>query len=235
MTQVDLSYGASANDPVYHYHSNYDSYHWMTTFGDPGWAIHVAAGQFLGVLALNMVERPLIPLNVATYATSLATYTQTLQAAVQASGLNLDLTLLNTAVTGFATIANKFMPYATGLSADDATLKAINTRLKTFGRGFLDSDGLPGRTFYKHSTPHPPHFRWYEILTKNLIVIYAPGVDTGYIGTTFPGITEAVNDGDLATAQEFVVKVSNAIWQATAILAVGSWKGASSDYSALAF
>lgn len=150
--QVDLSYGASANDPVYHYHSNYDSYHWMTTFGDPGWAKHVAAGQFLGVLALNMVERPLIPLNVATYATSLATYTQTLQTAVTASGLNLDLTLLNTAVTGFATIANKFMPYATGLSADDATLKAINTRLKTFGRGFLNQDGLPGRAFYKHST-----------------------------------------------------------------------------------
>lgn len=68
-----------------------------------------------------------------------------------------------------------------------------------------------------------------------MIVIYAPGVDTGYIGTTFPGITEAVTDGDLATAQAFVVKVSNAIWQATAILAVGSWKGDSSDYSALAF
>lgn len=173
MIQVDLSYGPSANDPVYHYHSNYDSYHWMTTFGDPGWAKHVAAGQFLGVLALNMVERPLIPLNVATYATTLATYTKTLQAAVQTSGLNLDLTLLNTAVTGFATIANKFMPYATALSADDKTLKAINTRLKTFGRGFLNQDGLPGRSFYKHSTPiahlppFPPHFCQYVILTNN--------------------------------------------------------------------
>lgn len=66
-------------------------------------------------------------------------------------------------------------------------------------------------------------------------MIYCPGVDSGYIATTFPGITEAVVAGDLATAKEFVVKVSNAIWQATAILATGGWQGESADYTALTF
>lgn len=66
-------------------------------------------------------------------------------------------------------------------------------------------------------------------------MIYAPGVDTGYVGTTFPGITEAVADGDLETAVGFAGKTANAIWQATAILAVGSWKGEGVNYSELSF
>lgn len=149
--QVDLSYGASANDPVYHYHSDYDSYHWMTTYGDPGWAIHVAAGQFLGVLAMNLIDRPLLPLNVATYASELSLYYQRLLTAVEASSLDLDLSPVNDAVAGFVKIANEFMPFATGLAENDPKLKAINTRLKTFGRGFITQGGLPGREFYKHS------------------------------------------------------------------------------------
>lgn len=154
--QFDFSQGPTADDPVYHYHSNYDSYHWMTTYGDPGWAYHVAAGQFLGILALNMIDQPVIPLNVATYAKSLATYLTTLQGIVKTSKLDLDLSLLGTAITGFAGIANQFMPYATGLSETDSTLKAINTRLKTFGRGFITQGGLPGRPFYKHSMSPVP-------------------------------------------------------------------------------
>ena len=33
------------DDPVYHYHSNYDSYYWMTAWGDPGFHVHKAMGQ----------------------------------------------------------------------------------------------------------------------------------------------------------------------------------------------
>ena len=33
------------DDPVYHYHSNYDSYHWMTNFGDPGFITHQSMAQ----------------------------------------------------------------------------------------------------------------------------------------------------------------------------------------------
>lgn len=141
---------------MYHYHSDYDSYHWMTTYGDPTWALHIAAGQFLGVLAMNLVERPLLPLNVVTYASELSKYYQQLLSAVEASGLDLDLGPVSTAITGFATIANKFMPFAAGLAEDDSKLKAINTRLKTFGRGFITQGGLPGREFYKHSMFPPP-------------------------------------------------------------------------------
>lgn len=66
-------------------------------------------------------------------------------------------------------------------------------------------------------------------------MIYAPGIDTGYAAVTFPGITEAVESGDLKTAEEFVVKTAKAIWHATAILALGRWQGEGADYSELGF
>ena len=36
---------AGPEDPVYHYHSAYDSYHWMATFGDPGFVTHKSMAQ----------------------------------------------------------------------------------------------------------------------------------------------------------------------------------------------
>lgn len=37
--------GGGPDDPVYHYHSNYDSYHWMATYGDPGFLSHQSMAQ----------------------------------------------------------------------------------------------------------------------------------------------------------------------------------------------
>lgn len=66
-------------------------------------------------------------------------------------------------------------------------------------------------------------------------MIYAPGLDTGYAPTTFPGITEAAMNGDSKTAEEFIIKTARAIWHSTAILALGMWHGEGADYSELSF
>jgi N-acetylated-alpha-linked acidic dipeptidase len=33
---VDMGFHTAKPGPVYHYHSNYDSFYWMDTYGDPG-------------------------------------------------------------------------------------------------------------------------------------------------------------------------------------------------------
>ena len=43
--QIDMGSDGGPTDPIYHYHSNYDSYHWMSTFGDPGFITHKSMGQ----------------------------------------------------------------------------------------------------------------------------------------------------------------------------------------------
>lgn len=150
-----MGFGPSPTDPVYHYHSNYDSFHWMSTYGDPSWNYHVAAGQFLGVLALNLVEQPLLPLNVSTYSRNLWTYYKALEETVEASALELKLEPVHHAIKAFERIADKLMNFAGGLGGhgshhDYWKLKAVNRRLKMFERGFVSQGGLPDREFYKH-------------------------------------------------------------------------------------
>lgn len=53
---VDFSFRPGPGDPVYHYHSNYDSYHWMTTL-DPDFKYHAAASRVLSLLTLSLADR----------------------------------------------------------------------------------------------------------------------------------------------------------------------------------
>jgi N-acetylated-alpha-linked acidic dipeptidase len=40
-----MGFQRSATDPVYHYHSIYDSEYWMENFGDPGFARHITVAK----------------------------------------------------------------------------------------------------------------------------------------------------------------------------------------------
>jgi len=60
VTSVDLGFGVGKGDAVYHYHSNYDSYHWMATYADPGFKLHNALAQYLGLLIINLSEPKLL-------------------------------------------------------------------------------------------------------------------------------------------------------------------------------
>ncbi len=61
-------------DPVYHYHSNYDSYHWMEKYGDPGFAYHKAMAQVLGVLVAHLANDLVVPFKAVDYANAIQTY-----------------------------------------------------------------------------------------------------------------------------------------------------------------
>lgn len=73
------------------------------------------------------------------------------------------------------------------------------TELRDFQRGFTSAGGLPDREFYRH-------------------VVNAPGIDTGYAPTTFPGITEAVEAGNFSRAAEWVGRTSLGIRRAADVL-----------------
>lgn len=76
---LDFGFTASADSPVYHYHSNYDSYYWMETYGDPGWHYHAAAAKVLGLLIAKLSQAPLVPLNTSDYGRALKQYIKQLE------------------------------------------------------------------------------------------------------------------------------------------------------------
>lgn len=42
---IDMGSYPGPRDPIFHYHSNFDSYHWMSKFADPGFLAHKSMGK----------------------------------------------------------------------------------------------------------------------------------------------------------------------------------------------
>ena len=201
---VDLGFGPSANSPVYHYHSNYDSFAWMDNYGDPEWHYHVAITKVWALFAASLVETPIIHLNATDYASGLATYlssVKTLAVSSPNASINaLSFPTLDAAISSLHTAATAFDAHATALAAELGEdvpwwkwwqkvklyleVKKVNGKYKYFERKFLYPEGLDGRTWFKH-------------------VVFAPGLWTGYAGATFPGLAESVEFGNHAGVERW--------------------------------
>jgi N-acetylated-alpha-linked acidic dipeptidase len=202
IASVDMGAGGGPNDPVYHYHSNYDSYAWMERFGDPGFHTHKAMGQFLTLLLYHMVSDSAVPLEPAGYVSELEKYFTELEETIGATNYTVDLAPLTAAISKFSTAASEFETLRSqALQTNDTALLTVqNHKARDFSRGFTSQGGLPTREFYQHT-------------------IFAPGRDTGYAPVTFPGITESITfDKNQTLAQTWVKKTADAILVAASVL-----------------
>lgn len=71
---LDMGFNGGREDPVYHYHSNYDSFTWMAQYGDPGFVYHRTMAQIFGLMTAKLADEPVLSFEAATYASALDTY-----------------------------------------------------------------------------------------------------------------------------------------------------------------
>lgn len=199
ISSIDLGANAGPEDPVYHYHSNYDTYHWMSTFADPNFAYHKAIGQYVALLTYHMASDEILPLQSANYGAEMTAYLADLQATIEDAEADIDLSELVSAIEAFNTSASAFAELYTS-DMDEDTVELINTKLRDYQRGFVSNGGMPRREYFRH-------------------VVFAPGLDTGYAPVTWPGITEAVTAGNMTEAQSEVTRAAVAVERAAEILA----------------
>lgn len=195
----------------------------MTSYGDPGFVVHKAMGQFLTLLAYHLADDPVIPLDVPNYTTQLRAYLAELRATITEAGTELDVEPLAAAIDTFGDSADKIAALASEatVTGDAVLVDRVNSKYRDFQRGFTSQGGLPDRGFFKH-------------------VIFAPGIDTGnygpgnvlartkssclltdatgYAPVIYPGITEAVDAGNSSLAQSELQRTVAAIEAAAAIL-----------------
>jgi len=198
---VDLGFAPSPNSPVYHYHSNYDSFAWMDNYGDPDWHYHIAATKVWALFAAALIETPIIAFNSTDYAIGLSTYLSSVKTNASASS-HEDMQAFSK--SGFPSLTEAIARLHNATTAFDARaaslagsigegvpwwkwwrkaqlfyqVKQVNVAYKYFERSFLYEKGLDGRSWFKH-------------------VVFAPGIWTGYAGATFPGLVESVDKGDV--------------------------------------
>ncbi|KAI0416968.1 N-acetylated-alpha-linked acidic dipeptidase-like protein 2 [Xylaria grammica] len=198
---IDMGAGGTSDDPVYHYHSNYDSYHWMSNFGDPEFLAHKYMAKYLTLLAYDLATAESLPLNVSNWATQMEIYYSDLEETIGSTSDTLDISPLRSALDEFASGTREIstLEQQAVANKDAGLITLVNHKKRDFQRGFVSQGGLPNREFYQN-------------------LIFAPGLDTGYAPTTFPGITESFLAGNLSVAAEYVKRTADAILVAADII-----------------
>ncbi|KAH9907461.1 peptidase family M28 [Xylariomycetidae sp. FL2044] len=211
ISAIDIGSDGGKTDPVYHYHGHYDSYAWMTRFGDPGFAVHTAMGQWLTLLTYHISSDPIIPWDLPNAARVLSTYLSDLRSAITTT---IDLTPLESAIRTFALAADRIAAAAAtaqalkkngaGAGGDDdneVLIAVINAKYRDFARGFASAGGLPGRPTFHN-------------------VVSAPGLDNGYGADVWPAVQDCLAAGDEAGAVEWVARSAAAVRRAAEILEI---------------
>ncbi|KAI4870519.1 Zn-dependent exopeptidase [Hypoxylon rubiginosum] len=207
-SSIDITFGGAAHP----YHSAYDNFEWMERVGDPGFIYHNLLGQVLGLLILELADRPILPFDMGNYALSLGRYLGNLWQWGEEKGVNgrynLDpikdsIHVVEKAITDFeqwetgweqAVVASSgWEPVSLGQRRCD-----YNTRMANFETGLLDLEqggGIPNRTQFKH-------------------VIFGPQLWSGYDEAYFPAIRDAVDAEDWPLAQKIIDKTAAIITNA---------------------
>ena len=165
------------------YHSMYDDFYWMNHFGDPGYRYHTLMSQLWGVLALRLANADLFPFDFANYANNIHDFVNDLSAGKDLR--ELDLAPLRASIKQFGDAGLRLdQKLASELAAGTLSAKqsdSVNQAMMQVERNWLNPNGIPGRPWFKH-------------------MLY--GARFTYAHLELPGLTEAVEKQDWATARQ---------------------------------
>jgi N-acetylated-alpha-linked acidic dipeptidase len=175
--------GLQFDGPYGVYHSAYDDFFWMNHFGDPGYRYHTLMSQLWGVLALRLANADLLPFDFASYASNIRQFVNELSKGKELN--ELDLKPVLEAIDNFEAAGKRLDESASRALAagaiDPVLATTVNHGAMEVERNWLNPDGIPGRPWFKH-------------------ILY--GARFTYAHLELPGLTEAVEKQDWATAKE---------------------------------
>lgn len=248
---MDLGFTAGGSDPVYHYHSNYDSFAWMEKYGDPGFVYHRTMAQILGLITAKLADEPLISFEAATYAKALDTYVSKVESKLQAT---LSPASVSTdSLTEEEAVALRGAVIHDEVMGDPAVFQQRLDKLHETIAGFLvAATKLDAKKVQLQDEVEReiPWWKWpkklrlaYEVRKVNTKykhleraflhpegldgrpwfkhIVFAPGLWTGYSGAVFPGLVESIDANDYANALRWTGIIEDSIKTATAQIKVG--------------
>jgi N-acetylated-alpha-linked acidic dipeptidase len=188
------------------YHSAYDSYDWMTRFGDPGYKAHRVGAQLVALIMARLANSQIVPLDYASFGTELSGLVSQLDSGITKKqwGSTVSTQALKDALDRFTAVAKAFgaardsaAARATGI--DSARAQRVNRALMQVERRLTRPEGLVSRP-------------WFRSLQ------FASDLDNGYATMAFPSVNEAIRYGDAATANKEIADLVSRVDQARAAL-----------------
>jgi N-acetylated-alpha-linked acidic dipeptidase len=192
--------GLTFDGPYGVYHSIYDDFYWMNHFGDPGYRLHALLTRVWGLLALRLANAEILPFDFAFYADNIREFVREVQKKKDVGRL-LDLKPVLWRLSEFQRIASQLRQETDVALAraalDEAVAARINGSLMAVEGNWLNPDGIPGRSWFKH-------------------ILYAARYT--YAHLELPGLTEAVEKGDWRIARDQARILEDALAKNTALL-----------------
>ncbi|KAK5992737.1 putative glutamate carboxypeptidase [Cladobotryum mycophilum] len=235
---VDIGFTADRS-AVYHYHSNYDSFHWMEEFGDPGFVYHEALAKVFNLLIAELADLVVIPFTATEYAEALEGYLDQVEAKLKSTEAAEPTTeeeyfALRTAVTSKGVKGSE--------DAFQASLKKIR---HSIGKLHVNAVELDERAAWANRQLEEG-LPWWNIVGKFKLwlaiakvnkqykfferyftfeggldgrswykhVVFAPGIWTGYAGAVFPGLVESIDAKDYTNGLKWTGIIDHCITNA---------------------
>jgi N-acetylated-alpha-linked acidic dipeptidase len=164
------------------YHSQYDSYAWMSKFGDPGFHYHAAAARVAAAMVLRMANADVLPYDYVEYARTMRRYLNPIDSLIAQRRWNAPTTALRTAIDRLeheATAFNADRDSALAMRAGAAILARTNRALLQVERALTRPSGLKTRPWFRN-------------------LIYVADENNGYANMALPSVSEAIRAGDEA-------------------------------------
>ena len=199
------------------YHSMYDSYDWMSRFGDPAYKAHRAGAQLITVILGRLANSDLLPLDYVTFGTEMNALVAQLDSGIvrkhwdggtgaggAVGGGTVSTQGLKDALDRFTAVARAFgaardSALARSTSLDSARVRRVNAALMLVERRLTRPEGLASRP-------------WFRSLQ------FASDIDNGYATMAFPTVNEAIRYADAATASRELTDLAARVDQARAAL-----------------
>ena len=184
------------------YHSAYDSYHWMTKFGDPKFEYHMAAARIGASMLLRIANADILPYDYVEFARTMRRFGTRVDSAIASKHWKTSTAGLTSAITrmGDAAVAfNAARDRALTAQLSTATLKQVNANLLEVERQLTRPQGLVTRSWFRN-------------------LIYASDENNGYATMVLPSVNEAIRLGEESAVERELADLASRFDAATHML-----------------
>src|SRR5438552_1779275 len=162
------------------YHSAYDSYHWMSKFGDPNFEVHTTAARIGAAMLLRIANADILPYDYVEFVRTMRRFgAQVGQAIsdkhwkVSAAGLAAAIGRMEDAALASSAARDKSLT----AQLAPATAQQVNAKLLEVERQLTRPEGLVSRPWFRN-------------------LIYASDENNGYATMVLPSVNEAIRVGN---------------------------------------
>ncbi len=180
------------------YHSAFDNFAWFKKFGDPDFRYEQQMARIFGLEVLRMSSADMLPYDYENYGKEILVY---LDAARNKSKDRFGDKApdFSAALEGARRLQEAGAKMLRKQRKIPGAPERLNAKLREAEQALLIPEGLPNRPWFHHA-------------------IYAPGQYTGYAAVVIPGVSEAIDRGDLRRTEQQIAALAAALNRAVLVL-----------------